>query len=451
MRGNVFIGWSSTKNLARMVKKELVKEGYTCVIGGSDDLVGSLSIADTIVAQISLSSQSMFIIRKNEKGYISNNVTFEIGYSVSKYNSTLQKLHLFYLDIDPKDESIPSDLLGLWATHISTEGKTDEEVVAEIVKSFIDHQKTGLQENKMELMTDWLGLYMLLSNHLDVPNRSDFDIAQYMLIYIESTTDAQAWFESRDMMRRYSEMTGEDSTELYYSIALYQAADEILSARRPDGMRLYLPKTEYRIYKGKLKSMIEKVAEYSTNPDAVYHVDSGFAKWFLLLAKHWLQFTYMLQTNDPEVSDKASLFNKAKKINDEVLVMCDELCEADPVKNKEFLWQYQYLSHRYLAVIANFFGEKDKLRDECVISHRYAAEIYNKYCGKVDNRISETLEREYYLSLTGMLPYMDEDDVEDTTEELRDYVDRMLRIRDSNTMYINRIKMYIEGNGISGT
>jgi len=450
MRGSVFIGWSSSNNLAKMVKTELVKEGYVCVVGGSDDLVGSLSIADTIVNQISAASQSVFIIRKNEKGSISNNVTFEIGYSVSKYNSTLQKLHLFYLDIDPKDDSIPSDLLGLWATHISTEGKSDKEVVDEIVRSFISHQKTELVENKMDLMTNWVNLYMMLTNHLSTPNHSDFDIAQYMLIYIESTADAHAWSESREMMKKYEIAINEDSTELYYAINLYQTADGIMNSRQFDGLHLYINKTEMRNYRGKLKLMIDKVTEYSTDPNAIYQIDPMFAKWFVMIAKYWLQFAYMLQTNDPEIAEKDPLFNKAKVLDEEILILCDELARADPLKNKEILWQYEYIAHRHLAVIANYFKDMKKLEDECQLSYRCTSQIHNKYKGKIDYRVAETLEREYYMSLAGIMPYMDDDDREDAKDEIAEYVDRMLHIRDSNTVYINRLKLYIEGRGISG-
>ena len=450
MRGNVFIGWSSSNNLAKKVKKKLVKEGFSCVIGGSDGLVGNLSIADTIVNQISLATQSIFIIRKNDMGLISNNVTFEIGYSVSKYNSTLQKLHLFYLDIDPKDDSIPSDLLGLWATHITTGGKDEDEVVSEIVRSFMNHQKTELTENKMDLMTNWVNLYMLLSKHLDIPNHSDFDIAQYMLIYIESTADAHAWSESREMIKHYENLIDEDSTELYYTISLYQVADGIMNSREFDGLHLYINKTEMRNYRGKLKLMIDKMSEYSNDPNAIFHVDSMFAKWFIMVAKYWLQFAYMLQTNDPEIKEKDPYFNKAKVLDDEILVLCDELRRADPLKNKELLWQYEYIAHRHLAVIANYFKDYKKLEDECQLSYKCTTQIHNKYNGKIDYRVAETLEREYYMSLAGIMPYMDEDDKEDAKEEIADYVDRMLHIRDSNTVYINRLKLYIEGKGISG-
>ncbi len=99
MNGNVFLGWSSSNELAVEVSKQLKKYRFDCTVGGKKDLEGSLSIASTIVEQIKASTQALFIIRKNDKGFISNNVTFEIGYCLSKFNSTLKKVHLFYLDI----------------------------------------------------------------------------------------------------------------------------------------------------------------------------------------------------------------------------------------------------------------------------------------------------------------------------------------------------------------
>jgi hypothetical protein len=175
-----------------------------------------------------------------------------------------------------------------------------------------------------------------------------------------------------------------------------------------------------------------------------------FAKWFVMIAKYWLQFAYMLQTNDPEIAEKDPLFNKAKVLDEEILILCDELARADPLKNKEILWQYEYIAHRHLAVIANYFKDMKKLEDECQLSYRCTSQIHNKYKGKIDYRVAETLEREYYMSLAGIMPYMDDDDREDAKDEIAEYVDRMLHIRDSNTVYINRLKLYIEGRGISG-
>jgi len=450
MHGNVFIGWSSSNDLAKKVKKELSSHGYSCIVGGSDGLTGSLSIADTIASQIASSCQSMFIIRKNNLGYISNNVTFEIGYSVSKYNSTLQKLHLFYLDIDPKDDSIPSDLLGLWATHIVTEGKTDDEVVGEIVRSFLDHQKTELVENKMDLMTNWMKLYMILSNNLDAPNHSDFDIAQYMLFFLEATANAHTWNEARPLIKRYEQTVGEESTELYYMIRLYQTSDEMLAARKNNGLRIYLPKQEFRLFRGRLKSLIERMAEYSSPECTTYNADLVYTKWFTMFCKQRLQFAYMLQSNDPELEDKDSVLKKAETLNRDVLELCQELRDMDPAKNKEALWGIEFMTHRNLALIAQHFNDPETEKKEFIESFRSTREIHNKYDGKIDTRIAETFEREYYMAVMDTIRFMDEDDAEESIEELEDYVDRMLRLRDSNTIYINRIKEFLQGNEIKG-
>ena len=450
MRGSIFIGWSSSNDLAKMVKKELADHGFSCVIGGNDNLVGSLSIADTISTQISSSCQSIFIIRKNSLGYISNNVTFEIGYSVSKYNSTLQKLHLFYLDIDPKDDSIPSDLLGLWATHIDTGGKSEKDIVNEIVSSFLNHQKTELVENKMSLMVDWLRLYMILSNHLDMPNHSDFDIAQYMLIFMSSVANAHVWNESRPLIKRYEEDVTEDSTELYYMIHLYQVSDEILTSRKKDGLRYYLPRSEFRSFRSRIKELIERMTEYSSSKSTLYHSDPVFTKWFVMFCKQNLQFVYMLQSNDPELDDKATVFKKAETLNLEVLELCKELTEMDPNKNKEMLWETEFMTHRNLAVIAQHFGDSDIEKREFLESLRATRNIHNRYGGKIDTRIDETFEREYYMAVMDTIRFMDEEDAEECTMDLRDYVDRMLRTRDSNTIYINRIREFLNGNVITG-
>lgn len=447
MKGTVFIGWSSDTILAKKVRAELKVHGYNSIIGGDEELVGNLSIADTIAKQIDGCCQSVFIIKKNSKGLISNNITFEIGYSVSKYNLSMQKLHLFYLDIDPNDDSIPSDLLGLWAHHMSTEGKTEDDIVREIAKSFLRHQKAEITDNKMAVVTDWLGLYTLLSSHLEVPKYSDFEIAQYIFLLVESASAAHTWTESLDLVRRYGEIVEETSTELYLAIRLFEVVEETYCRRSFCNRHIFLAKTDFRMLRGKIQSLIDAVScctESDTN------IDSVFAKWFLMAAKQKMQFLYMLNSNDPDTADKTPVLDRAEALNREVLAMCDELRTMNSTKNKEFIWEIQFMSHRNLAVIAQYRGDREAERTERFESLRYTREIRGKYYGKIDARAWETFEREYYTALMECLEFMDGFDREDGREELKDYVNRLLELRDSNTVYIDRIRNYLDDKPVSG-
>ena len=187
MNGNVFIGWCSSNELAIKVSNALTEHSYRCIVGGKYDDVSNLYVGGTILKQLNSCNQALFIVQKNSVGAISNNVIFEIGYSLSKFNTSANRLHLFYLDIDSKDKSIPSDLLGAWAHHIETAGKSQEEIVKIITDSFLSNQKMQVIRNKMSLVNDWYSLNDTILSHFDSPSCSDFEMAQYLIFYAVSS------------------------------------------------------------------------------------------------------------------------------------------------------------------------------------------------------------------------------------------------------------------------
>ena len=445
VKGTVFIGWSSDTALARKVKVELKKYGYNATIGGDEGTVENLSIADTIASQIDECCQSVFIIKKNLKGLISNNITFEIGYSVSKYNLSMQKLHLFYLDIEHNDESIPSDLLGLWASHIRTEGKSEDEIVREMVDSFLSHQKAELGVNKMAVVTDWLGTYTKLSSHLISPRFTDFELAQYIFLLTESAANAHTWKESRELVEKFARTADGQSTDLSLAIRMFEITEEVNHYRKACGQRYYLDKPTFRMLRDKTRSFLEDVSRCTSR-----ELDPIFAKWLIMFAKQKLQYFYMMNGNDPDVSDKTPMMNQAENINREIVTLCEELRAMDPARNAEFLWEMLFMTHRNLAVIAQFRCDRDLEKKERFESLHYTREIRGRYYGKIDSRVWETFEREYYVAVTECLEFMDSYEKEEYLEELQDYVEHMLELRDSNTVYINRIKSYLDGKPVSG-
>lgn len=453
MNGTVFIGWSSSNNLASDIAEKLKDKRFDCIVGGDKDLEGNLSIANTIVDQIKSSTQAIFIIRKNNIGYISNNVIFEIGYCLSKFNSTLRKLHLFYLDIDYKDDAIPSDLLGVWAHHLDTSDMTQDELEDVIVEKFMKHQKSELDGNKMDMVLDWFSLYSVLSNHLVNPKNSDYDIAQYMMLFTESSGISHMQAKMAEIVKEMSVKVSEYSTELYYILKYALATDELQHSFSYNGNERYLDSSTQRRLRRGISGMLSSVKRYSSD-GSEYSVDPMFALWFELLCEDRIMYYYLLHSNDPSLSaeSKESVMESAEKKTVRVLELCEMLMKVSPEKNREFVTYFRAMGYRNLAIIAAYRGDIDRekeyrlrtFEDEVYLKERYENRI-------IDQRMGETRERAYYVAMAEALKFMDDDeDRNDCREELAEYTDRMLHLRDSTGMYVNRINSILNGGGPGG-
>ncbi len=115
MKGRIFIAWSGTNDIALKVKDYLETQDYTGVVGGAARATTGLFVGHTVLDEINHCNQAIFIVQKKDNGNISNNLMFEFGYSLAKFNSN--KIHVFYVDIDQNDDTIPSDIQGIWADY----------------------------------------------------------------------------------------------------------------------------------------------------------------------------------------------------------------------------------------------------------------------------------------------------------------------------------------------
>ncbi len=280
---------------------------------------------------------------------------------------------------------------------------------------------------------------------MESPRYTDFELAQYIFLMIESATNAHTWKESSELVQKYTCIADGRSTDLCLALRMFEITEEIYRCRRSSGQRYYLDKQNFRMLRDRIRSYLEDISRCSER-----ELDPTFSKWLVMFAKQKLQFFYMMNANDPEIKDKAPVMEQAEKINRELVTLCEELRVMDPARNTEFLWEMLFVTHRNLAVIAQFRGDLDTEKKERLESLHYTREIRGRYYGKIDSRVWETFEREYYTAITECLDFMDGCEKEEYLEELRDYVEHMLELRDSNTVYINRIKSYLDGRPVSG-
>ena len=452
MNGIVFIGWTRSNEMAKMVAEKLKGYRFDCIIGGNSDLEGNLLVANTIIDQIKASTQALFIIRKYDGDHISNNVIFEIGYSLSKFDSTLKKLHLFYLDIDSNDKSIPSDLLGMWAHHISTEGKSDDEIVDEIVSGFLRHQKSDLEVNKMKLVLDWQDLYEVVSTHLANARYSDYDMAQYMMLFIESTGLAHMWSKLRECVSEMMKVVDDSSPELYYMLRYAYALENMSHRFKFDNFNRYLDKADSRELRQEMRDLKNGLNGYIAKDD-FGSANEGFCRWYAMLCDERIMYYYMLRANDPSMSDdeRTKTYERAKTTAESVIEQCDRLA-AENKNNVELAHYYRSMAYRNLAIIASEDKDEEAERKYRLLSFEDEKELRKKFSRSInDQRISETRDRAYYVVMAGALKYIeDEEEREDYQEELREYSTRMSNQRDSTTMYVNKINRFLDGKPVRG-
>ena len=128
MKGKVFIGWCGDTAIAQMVKKGLEEHGYVGVIGGECESTTTMYLGQSIINDIDSCNQAVFIFQKNKEGKISPNTIFEFGYALGRFQAN--RVFAFYIDIRRNDESIPSDIAGIWAENYDTKnGQVDEKIV----------------------------------------------------------------------------------------------------------------------------------------------------------------------------------------------------------------------------------------------------------------------------------------------------------------------------------
>lgn len=203
MKDYVFIGWSQNREIAIKLKKILDRSGFVCVIGGiyednPEKLRSRLETVNaTINHQMCHCDQTIMLFQKTENG-VSGNLLYELGYIAAQYSfiETSTKLHIFTLDVNLGDEKLfPSDLHGIWGSYISTDGKSVDEIAAEIADEFIKNQSQIHRIDKFRVLNDHNYVDYVLNKHFDHPAMSDYDLATLLLVYIQSAYCYQNQFD----------------------------------------------------------------------------------------------------------------------------------------------------------------------------------------------------------------------------------------------------------------
>ncbi len=216
MKGKVFIAWSAinehtNKNeLAIAVREKLEQYDYIGIVGGQSRTDSGLHVGEAVIKELDQCNQDIFIMQKKENGVLSNNLMFELGYALSRFNSN--KIHVFYIDIAPEDQTIPSDIKGIWANYMTS--ARSEDMATEIVEEFISNQKNIIPHNKMALVDSYYSIKEKISEYPYSPGYSEYEFAQFILFFSQSGYMFRNERESINILKNFVKVFKNPTQEL---------------------------------------------------------------------------------------------------------------------------------------------------------------------------------------------------------------------------------------------
>ena len=184
MKDRIFIGWSGSNEVALKVKYVLENRcNYKCSIGGNSENNSQMSsIGDTVIQQIKTSNQAIIIFQNRADGQVSNNLFFELGYTLASYG--VAKIHC--IRRASEQITLPSDFDSAFVEPI--DDSDEEKFIGGIVRYFLDRQKLSVNTNKMYLIDNRYIIKGLMQSHFSEQGSkcSDYELAQYLLFYMQA-------------------------------------------------------------------------------------------------------------------------------------------------------------------------------------------------------------------------------------------------------------------------
>jgi hypothetical protein len=438
MKGKVFIAWSGQNTLAVEIKKLIEQQGYTGVVGGQDGSTNGLFVGDVVLEEINHSNQAIFVVQKKPDGTISHNLTFELGYALAKFNS--KKIHVYYIDINRNDETIPSDLNGIWADHFFS---SDTENIAEaVVEKFLAEQKYIIPENKMEVIDSYYRIKEVIQNYRNAPIYSEYELSQYVLFFSQAAYLFGNDNEALDALKNLTKELGNPCKELSLSINFGILYIEMIMKIQSRDELLFLKKEDFRDLSRELLSI---EAEIETWPE------DDFTQWFSVLLFDTINYSYVLYASNPEISTerKEKRLKASIEYAEKCLVFCDKLLENS--KNLYFTELYKAYMYRNLATAHQMLGsDAELIRENLEESFKMRVKLWYHYkkTNSINLRLMESFEMEYFLASSERLEYIDDDDdLEDSCDECQEYINKVQARNREKSHFVDKIKQNIVSFG----
>lgn len=433
MKGKIFIAWSGKNELAHAVKQYLEKEDYVGIVGGQSGTDGGLFVGDVVLRELDQCNQAIFIMQEKQDGTISNNLMFELGYALSRFDTN--KIHVFYIDITSEDKTIPSDIKGIWASFFNTAESDD--IAAEIAEKFFSNQKNIIPEDKMSVVNSYYSIKEKIQRYSESPHCSEYEFAQYILFFSQAAymfgNEKDASCELKDLIKSLSN----PDTALDYAIRFGICYLEVLSRIQKEDGVLCLKKEDFRGLRRRLRDM-QVVAESWEKDD--------FSMWYLTILYDIMNYAHILYASSPELSEEDRI--RYLKNGMEYADKCLALCEILESKKQNYLCAQLYKAYMYrnLYTIHSILSEQEAFAYECLEKSIKARKILVDYyeVHTISARLFDNFELEYYLALSEYLEYVtDEDDFYDYKEDCEEYIRRIKDLHRERNFFVDKIETFI--------
>ena len=434
MKGRIFIAWSGRNDLALQVKDYLETEDYTGIVGGAARATTGLFVGHTVLDEINHCNQAIFIVQKKENGIISNNLMFEFGYSLAKFNSN--KIHVFYVDIDQNDTTIPSDIQGIWADYYKTADY--EDVAKTISEKFLSDQRYIIPEDKMSVVNNYYGLKDLLLHYTESPKCSEYELAQYILFFAIASYMHANEKEALACLQEFTKRLHNPSKELALAASLSICYIETLSGIQKTAQTLYLRKEDFRTARRKLINMAEEVEKWQ---------EDDFSQWLAVILYDVINYALILYASNPETSEERGMefLKESLRYGVKCVEICDKLL-LNP-QNQHFTELFKAYMYRNLAVAHKMLNsDTETIRSYLSASYKMRELLWDHYneAQRINAIILENFEMEYFLALSEELEYMeDEFDREDFREDCEEYIRRVQAANRERSHFIHKIESNI--------
>lgn len=438
MKDRIFLIWSGSNDVAKKVKEILeTNYRYVCYIGGnSDNNSKMISIGDTVINQIKSCNQAIIIFNKNKDNVVSNNLFFELGYSLAQYGSS--KIHCVKRTGD--EIILPSDFDNSFVEPLDCEN--DDVFAEKIVQYFLERQKLSIETNKMYLISNRYILHDMLQAHFsDIGSKcSDYELAQYILFYAQASVmfqdEAKILDELLEFKKHFNNsFSDEISIALNLSIGLLEAQTLLIN----DNGLVYLSESSFMKYYGLCNDLLDEILKD----------DSGtFDEWAKTILNENLAYVCNLYAANPIVDNetKRHLYEKTLKYADDCLENINALLSFNFVKDqnddkgivsifKSYIYRHMFNASKIVRP-----EESDKWLIASLNERKSLLRTFGN--NSIDSKLYNNFRIEYYINLLEFIennPNIDNFELSLNIKELKSFVDEF--------KLDNKISVYIQSIG----
>ena len=440
MKGKVFIGWCGSTALADDVKKKLKDADFEGIRGGESRTDNYIFLGQTILKEIDNCNQAVFIFQKKDDGSISASTLFELGYALARLETN--KIHVFYIDIPEKDQSIPSDLEGIWAEHLYN--VNDEQIDEKVVEKFLANQKKVFIGNKMNIINTYYEKRSAFEIYAERPFCSEYELAQHVLFFSQAAYMFNDVNEGLEYLKRLEKKLSPIGHELMQALRFGKAYLLFIQNIRSQGSDcIYITGSVYREARSAFDTVLNAISDWP---------DSEFKQWLEILTYEAMNYIRILRASDPELNPERrdSLLAKSVEYAEKTLEKCDELCGppareiSDESTNEQCITLYRAYMFRNLstAYLNQTVSDRTAANEYLMRSYQERKKLIEYYKVRtISSKILETIEMEYYLAISELLEYLEDEELrEENMESCSDYLEKTQDLHKKKTVFINRIE-----------